>query len=509
MSKVNIYDYNANYIKILSDDKGLYYTIRDRFTYTLPYFIVKHKKSFKNGSWDGKIRFFNMKNKTINRGFLRDVLKICKELDVKITYIDESLEMEYSEDVEIKKELLEYLKSLKGVLKYKIRKYQAIAFIEAVRNYRKTLVCPTSSGKTFILYLILRFYIENVLEDSDKCLVIVPSITLIQQTFKELCYEYDNDEIFLNKIHLLYSGKEKKTKKQIIISTYQSLMREEEDYFKKFKMVVVDEVHHLNDESTGIRKILEKCNNAYFRVGMTGSLSDIETAKLVVMGFFGEIKDIISTKDLQDKGYISKSKIYICNFKYNNYYEVVRQMKLEKDFNSEIDFIVKFKPRNRKIIEIMNKYEGNKMLLFNRVNHGKNLKKYLEEFGIKYYFIDGKTTPDEREDIRIKMEKEDNAVLLASWQCAGTGYSIKKLMYVVFCSTYKSPIKNVQAIGRGLRLHPDKDTVKIIDFVDDMRLDGRKKGSRAENFLYKHSIKRQELYFKKNFDYKVTKNIEL
>ncbi len=107
------------------------------------------------------------------------------------------------------------------------------------------------------------------------------------------------------------------------------------------------------------------------------------------------------------------------------------------------------------------------------------------------------------------MEKEDNAVLLASWQCAGTGYSIKKLMYVVFCSTYKSPIKNVQAIGRGLRLHQDKDTVKIIDFVDDMRMKGKKIGSRTSNFLYKHSLKRQELYFRKNFNYEVTRNIEL
>lgn len=107
------------------------------------------------------------------------------------------------------------------------------------------------------------------------------------------------------------------------------------------------------------------------------------------------------------------------------------------------------------------------------------------------------------------MEKEDNAVLLASWQCAGTGYSIKKLMYVVFCSTYKSQIKNVQAIGRGLRLHPDKKIVKIIDFVDDMRISSKKKGCRSENFLYKHSIKRQELYFRKNFNYVITKNVEL
>ena len=509
MSKIDIYNYDANYIKIYSDDKGLYYTIRDSFTYTVPFYIAKNKKSFKNGSWDGKIRFFDMRKNILYRGFLKLLIKICKDMNVDINYLDDSLDVELSEDMEMKKELLEYLKTLKEKLKYKIRKYQAIAFIEGVRNYRKTLICPTSSGKTFILYLILRFYIENVLDENEKCLIIVPSITLIQQTLKELIYEYDNDDIFLDKIHTIYSGKEKDTDKQIIISTYQSLIREKSNYFKDFKLVVVDEVHHLNDESTGIRKILQHCSNAFFRVGMTGSLSDIETSKVVVESFFGEIKDIISTKKLQDSGYISKSKIYVCNLKYSRYEDIVRNLKLEKNYMSEIDFISRFKPRNKKIIELMNKYDGNKMLLFNRVKHGQSLKKYLEENGMKYFFIDGKTSIDERENIRIMMEKEDNAVLLASWQCAGTGYSIKKLMYVVFCSTYKSQIKNVQAIGRGLRLHPDKKIVKIIDFVDDMRISSKKKGCRSENFLYKHSIKRQELYFRKNFNYIITKNVEL
>ena len=509
---IQIYDYDANYIYVECTDEGFLSYLSDSFTFQIPHYKAQHTKAYQNGTWDGKIRFFNKRKSLLHRGFLSDMVRLIRESKIlKCTYIDEQLYPEIKKNTEMGKDLIAYIKQeIMPMLAEDIemRKYQARAFVEAIKNLRKLIICPTSSGKTFIMYMILRFYIDCVLEEDEKVLIIVPSLSLIQQTYKELSNVYDVDGFLMNNIHCIYEGQKKNSKKKIYLSTHQSIAKLKPDYFEKFRLVMVDEVHHLNDDSDNIRNILLKCVNAIFRVGLTGSLSNIETAKMTARAFFGKIYKVISTKELERQGHISKSKIYVVNMKYNNYKKTVMNVKSENNYMKEIAFISEFEPRNKKIIDIISKRKGNKLLLFNRVKHGKQLKKFIEEKGINYHFIDGKTSGEKREEIRLKMEEEDDTILLASWQCVATGFSVKKLHYVAFCSTFKAQIKNIQAIGRGLRKHPNKDKVIILDFVDDMRLKGNKKGMRLRNFLYKHSLVRQELYFKEEFEY-IQKELEL
>lgn len=507
---IKIYDMDdKNFVRVICDDLGEYINLSNEFTSILPYNKLKYMPAYKDGSWDGIIRYYNRNNKTLYRGFLKELIKYCEFYNKKYE-IDESLIREIKNDNDLKRDLVEYLsKDLYPTLidGWKIRKYQAKAFISSIENFRKFLVCPTSSGKTFIMYMILRFYIDNILEDDEKILIIIPSVSLIKQTFKELS-SFEKKDIISNRLHVIYSGQDKKSDKQIYISTYQSVYDMPIKYFKDFKCIIVDEAHQATAES--IKKIINKCKNAIYRVGMTGSLNDLDFDKKLLISFFGEIEDIISLKQLNELGFISDSKIFIINLKYNRFTKEVLETKKQKDYMKEVEFISNHVERNKKIVNIMMKKTGNKLFLFNRKTHGKLIKSILEK---EYkdtivYFIDGSTKLEKREEIRMQMEQEDNAVLVASWQCIATGFSIKKLYYVAFFSTYKSSIKNLQAIGRVLRLHPDKKKAYIVDFVDDMRLDKKIKGSKIKNLLYRHSLQRQKIYFSKSLKY-VQKTIEI
>ena len=67
------------------------------------------------------------------------------------------------------------------------------------------------------------------------------------------------------------------------------------------------------------------------------------------------------------------------------------------------------------------------------------------------------------------MEKEKNIIVVAISKIFSTGINIKNLHYIVFAAGGKAKIKIVQSIGRGLRLHIDKEELIIFDIADNLR----------------------------------------
>jgi superfamily II DNA or RNA helicase len=74
---------------------------------------------------------------------------------------------------------------------------------------------------------------------------------------------------------MIYSGRDKKTDKQIVISTWQSLFRLGTPFFKQFGMVVGDEAHLCS--ATSLKGILEKMVSCRYRFGTTGTLTESKT----------------------------------------------------------------------------------------------------------------------------------------------------------------------------------------------------------------------------------------
>ena len=149
------------------------------------------------------------------------------------------------------------------------------------------------------------------------------------------------------------------------------------------------------------------------------------------------------------------------------------------------------------------KQKGNTLVLFQFVEkHGKALHADIQskaEEGRKIFFVHGNTDTASREEVRRITEKEDNAIIVASFGTFSTGINIRNLHNVIFASPSKSRIRNLQSIGRGLRTSETKDRCKLYDIGDDLSWKAKK------NFTLLHMAERIKIYNDEHFDYKIIK----
>ena len=118
------------------------------------------------------------------------------------------------------------------------------------------------------------------------------------------------------------------------------------------------------------------------------------------------------------------------------------------------------------------------------------------------FFVYGGVNADEREEIRAITEKSDNAIIVASYGTFSTGINIRNLHNIIFSSPSKSRIRNLQSIGRGLRLGDNKTNATLYDIADDVSY-GEK-----ENYTLQHFRERINIYNEESFDYEIH-NVEL
>ena len=112
------------------------------------------------------------------------------------------------------------------------------------------------------------------------------------------------------------------------------------------------------------------------------------------------------------------------------------------------------------------------------------------------FFIAGETSVEDREKIRQVTEVE-NSIIVASSGVLSTGVNIKNLHNIIFASPSKSRVRNLQSIGRGLRLGENKVDATLYDIADDMTWKSK------ENFTLKHFQERINIYTEEEFDYEM------
>ena len=291
-------------------------------------------------------------------------------------------------------------------------------------------------------------------------------------------------------------GKEKVTDKQILISTWQSIYKFPAEWFEQFGCVFGDEVHLFKAKS--LSGIMNKCINAPYRFGTTGTLDGTETNKLVLEGLFGPTKTVTLTRDLQVQGTLAQINISILLLRYHN--DVCHMMQ-GKTYQEEMDYIVTNEKRNKLITNLALDQKGNTLVLFQFVEkHGKVLFDMMRdkaEDGRKIFYVSGEVDAADREQIRGIVEGQKDAIIVASLGTFSTGINIKNLHNIVFASPSKSQVKVLQSIGRGLRQSENGVATKLYDIADDMHIQSHK------NFTLRHSAERIKIYTKEQFPYNI------
>jgi len=476
---------NETYIKF-ECDRSIAQELSEYFTFFVPGY--QFTPQYKSRVWDGKIRLADLRTFTIYRGLLPYIEKFCKERNYKL---DSDSELSLTDNFSLK-EAKEFADSLK--LPFEPRDYQLKSFVHAIRNKRMLLLSPTASGKSLILYLIVRYLQESGLK---RGLLIVPNISLVAQMFKDFeSYGYDSNE----NCHSIHGGKDKQSNKFLFISTWQSIYNQPKEYFEQFDFVIGDEAHQFKAKS--LTTILTGCSESKYRIGCTGTLDGTQTHRLVLEGLFGPVYQSTTTSELIDKGQLADFKIKCLILKYP---ESVCKESKGWDYQSEINYIVSSQKRNEFIKNLILSLEGNTLVLFQLVEkHGKILYNLIKEQAKKrhVFFVYGGTDVEIRESIRAITEKENDAIIVASYGTFSTGINIRNLHNVVFASPSKSRIRNLQSIGRGLRKGDNKDQATLYDIADDFRT------GKFTNFTLKHFIERVKIYDDEKFNYKFY-NIEI
>ena len=480
MANIIIQKKNEIYLKV-ETEPYIHQELSEYFTFEVP--GAKFMPQYRSKYWDGKIRLYGTHNGEIYVGLLDKLISWAKKCEYTVEFKDNKFygsPFEENEMISVEG-VSDYMKSIS---RHEPRDYQVNAVYDALRYNRKLLISPTASGKSLMIYSIVRYFVEK----EHNILLIVPTTSLVEQMYKDFeDYGWNAEEY----CHKIYSGKEKSTNKNVVITTWQSIYNLPRSFFENFGVVIGDEAHQFKSKS--LVGIMTKMDNTKYRFGFTGTLDGSQTHKWVLEGLFGPSYKVTQTQELIERGYLSKLQIKVLLLKHNEHQF--------NEYEEEIQYLITHDKRNNFIKNLSLDLKGNTLILFNRVEtHGQPLYEMINSSAAKdrkIFFVYGGVDAEEREKVREITEKENDAIIVASYGTFSTGINIKNLHNIVFASPSKSRVRNLQSIGRVLRKGENKIKAVLYDIADDITYKSKK------NYTLNHLIERIKIYNEEKFNYEI------
>ena len=480
MVDVVIHKLNEVHLKIEAEPH-VDYELRDHFTFEVP--NAKFMPQYRGRNWNGEIHLYDLRSKRLYVGLLDRLVSFCVNREYKFKFEDNKY---YGSPFEINEHISregvkDYLTSITNL---KVRDYQLEGVYDALRRNRRLLISPTASGKSLMIYAIVRYFVSK----NQKILLVVPTTSLVEQMYKDFeDYGWNPDSY----CHRIYSGKEKSNEYPVTITTWQSIYKLDRQFFVDYDVVIGDEAHLFKSKS--LISIMTKLEHAKYRFGFTGTLDGTQTHKWVLEGVFGPSYKVTRTAELMESGHLAKLDIQCIVLKHP-------PQKFEV-FEDEVQYLIGHDQRNTFIKNLVLDLKGNSLVLFQRVEaHGKPLYDLINESVVgdrKVFFVHGGVDTQEREEVRYIVDTEDNAVIVASYGVFSTGINIRNLHNVVFASPSKSRIRNLQSIGRVLRKGNNKTKARLYDISDDCSYRSKK------NYTLNHLIERIKIYNEEKFNYDI------
>ena len=465
----------------LKAEPHIQYELRDHFTFEVA--GAKFMPQYRKRQWNGEIHLFDLRTKRIYVGLLDKIIAFCERHDYTYSFEDNEY---YGTPFEVNDGISYQGVSdyMKAICNHSPRKYQIEGVYDALRHNRKLLISPTASGKSLMIYALVRYYVAK----GQKILLVVPTTSLVEQMYKDfLDYGWNADTY----CHRIYAGKEKSNELPVTITTWQSVYKLERSFFEDYNVVIGDEAHLFKSKS--LVSIMTKLHHAKYRFGFTGTLDGTQTHKWVLEGLFGPSYKVTKTDELMKQGHLSQLDIQCLVLKHP-------PQKFET-YEDELQYLISHEQRNRFITNLTLDLKGNSLVLYSRVEtHGAilydqiNTSKHGDR---KVFFVHGGVDAEERELIREITEQEKNAIIVASYGTFSTGINIKNLHNIIFSSPSKSRIRNLQSIGRVLRKGSNKVKAILYDIADDCSYRSKK------NYTLNHLIERIKIYNEENFNYEI------
>lgn len=488
----------------VSCEREISFQIKEHFSFFAEGF--RFHPMYKDKVWDGKIKLFN--KGILPRGLLPELITFCEENN--FTYsVDKKLSIKENVNIDLQTYINPSHKDGKPLEFYE---YQLKGVQHALEQKQTILLSPTSTGKSLMIYSVVKYILEN---SDKKILIVVPTVNLVNQLYSDfeeysLINGFDTEKY----THKIFQGQDKNSNKRVFLSTYHSISKLKKTYFEQFGCLIGDEVHKFKGKE--LQKINENCENAIYKIGLTGTLGNIEANKWTIQGLFGSPLVLTTNKEMIDLGRSANLKISMLQLIYSDDEKKLisqkTRIKNKALFSDEIDFVCHHSRRTRFVAAMALKQPLNTIILFNREEHGDFIYKTIVEMNPnkKVYFINGKKAIIDgkvftgqaaikiREQIRKQIDEDESSILVASFGTTGTGISIKNLNTMIIAASAKDEKKVLQAVGRILRVgkYPD---VKIYDIGDDLSW------KKNINHVLKHFVERVNYYKKEQFNFSIKK----
>jgi len=451
-------DIGIQYSKLHTDNQKLLQALRSLYSFSVP--GAAYTAAGRSGRWDGKTNFITVLGK-FRTGLLPRVLEDLKRIDCEPT-----INYTYKRNL-----ITANSWKIDG---YTLRDYQDEAVLVGLSNHRAVIQAPTGAGKTLIMAALVKAL------SGRKITILFDAKHLLTQTYKFL-----TDECGIDNVGLCYG--EGYIYGDIMLCTVQSIEKILDTHLEETEVLMVDECHKF---ANGVHRLaaIKSFPNAQYRLGFTATVPRESIPLHNLEGALGKTHEVRTTKDLVDEGHLTKPSIQMISmdhpkencqgYNYNDMYEVL---------------IVENKERNQKIVDIVNNIRSNHdnariLILVNRLEHGQNLQSILEG---PCFYLRGEDDIGERySTIRRFVSCPESSVLLGT-RILETGVDIREITHFINARGLKSPIATIQALGRSLRLHDDKDQVFIYDFMDKGR------------YLATHSRKRYNTYKKEGHEVEI------
>jgi len=456
---------------------------------------------FQLGTWDGKIRFFHKNGKTFVH-LLNEIIPRVSKLGYKIALDDQRKASAVSPEP-ITKDFFSYVNDPETGKPWEVRDYQIEMVNALMDNAGGIGIAGTGAGKTSMCAALALSYERAA---NYRTIIVVPDTTLTDQTKEE--YEFFGLDVGE------YSGSAKDLEHQHIVATWQTLQNNPV-VITQFDMIIVDECQGLRGPVLN-DLLINHAKNLAYRFGCTGTLPEGETDAMSVKIAVGEVQYEIPAHELIEQGHLSNLEIDIIQLEVNlkeQYEQFLEDTKDEPDiphltytkfkdsyfpdFTSEKAFLHSEKERLDWISQYISQKglldKGNVLCLVNGVPFGKKLAKLIPGA----VFLHGKDHKEVRKEIYKSFQDNDNLVVIATVNIAGTGLNIKRIFNLVLVDIGKSFIRVIQAIGRGLRKAHDKDFVNISDICSDLKYSKRHLAKRVRYYKeakYPHKKRKVDYY---------------
>jgi superfamily II DNA or RNA helicase len=453
--------------------------------------------------WDGYISFMD-KYQRIPVGLWNELNETCQKYNFPLTIEGMDNVIDYQFDEQDFRNWVEEFFS--DHPKIKPRDYQIDAAIPILKYRRSISEIATSAGKTFIIFMIFAYLYDR--KKMGKFLMVVPNTNLIIQTIED--FEVYNNGKLPFTTQMIHGGTDK-TKQEIdfIIGTYQSLVKREKFFFDDVDTICIDEAH--GTQASSIKKIIVNCLNTKYAFGVSGTmLQNGSTEALTIQAYLGPLVNNISASFLTANKFATPIYVKVVILDYLEYearekLEELRSRKAEIEGSKLLDIekrlVVENRGRFTYVCDFVSKTTKNTLVLFSNIKdqYGRRIYDYLREHtrDKTVFYVDGSTSIELRDEYINRMEEGDDKILIASFGTFSTGISINNIHNIFFVESYKSEKIVRQSIGRGMRLKDGKESVQIIDFVDDFSLT---KGNK--NYLLKHGEERMKIYKEQGFPFK-------